>query len=462
MVNKETYEQTLAHIRTSSSPSELRITDIRFTDIVGGPFHSSLIKVYTNQGLVGFGEVRDGADKVYALMLKSRLLGENPCNIDKLFRRIKQFGGHARQGGGVSGIELALWDLAGKAYGVPIYQMLGGKFRDRVRMYCDTDVVGKDTGKAMGEALKKRMEAGFTFLKMDLGIGQLIDEPGALSAPLGFLEEMREISKRRYRRDKGNLTEQELREIKNRHYDIYNIPHPFTGIHVTEKGLDILEQYVADVRSVIGSAVPLAIDHFGHIGLEDCIKLGKRIDKFNLAWMEDMIPWQYTDQYARLSRAVTTPICTGEDIYLKENFKPLLEAGGVSVIHPDVLTTGGILETKKIGDMAQDYGVAMAIHMAESPIACLAAAHVAAATENFLALEYHSCEVEWWDDIVIGSRLPDKLVQNGFITLTDAPGLGIDDLNDEVLAEHLHPEIGGLWDSTDPWNHHYSNDRQWS
>ncbi|GJM79095.1 hypothetical protein HMSSN139_15910 [Paenibacillus sp. HMSSN-139] len=123
--------------------------------------------------------------------------------------------------------------------------------------------------------------------------------------------------------------------------------------------------------------MPLAIDHFGHIGLEDCIKLGRRIDKFNLAWMEDMIPWQYTDQYARLARAVTTPICTGEDIYLKDNFKPLLEAGGVSVVHPDVLTSGGILETKKIGDMAQDYGVAMAIHMAESPIACLAAAHVA-------------------------------------------------------------------------------------
>lgn len=226
MINKESYEQTLAHVSTASRPSELKITDIRFTDIVGGPFHSSLIKVYTNQGLVGFGEVRDGADKVYALMLKSRLLGENPCNIDKLFRRIKQFGGHARQGGGVSGIELALWDLAGKAYGVPVYQMLGGKFRDKIRMYCDTEVVGKDTGKAMGEALKKRMDAGFTFLKMDLGIGQIINEPGTLSAPLGFLEEMREKSKRRYNQNFDGLSEDELREITNRHYDIYNIPHP--------------------------------------------------------------------------------------------------------------------------------------------------------------------------------------------------------------------------------------------
>lgn len=461
MVNKETYEQTLAHVSTYSSPSELRITDIRFTDVVGGPFHSSLIKVYTNQGIVGFGEVRDGADKVYAQILKSRLLGENPCQIDKLFRRIKQFGAHARQGGGVSGLEIALWDIAGKAYGIPIYQMLGGKFRDRIRMYCDTEIVGKDTGKAMGEALKKRMEGGFTFLKMDLGIGQIIQEPGTLSAPLGFLEESRELSRLRYSKD-SQLTEEEIRYNANRHYDINNIPHPFTGIHVTEKGLDMLEQYVADVRSVIGYEVPLAIDHFGHIGLEDCIKLGRRVDKFNLAWMEDMIPWQYTDQYVRLSRSVTTPICTGEDIYLKENFRPLLEAGGVSVIHPDVLTAGGILETKKIGDLAQEHGVAMAIHMAESPIACLAAAHAAAATENFLALEYHSCEVDWWDDMIISSKLPNKLVQNGFIALSDAPGLGIDDLNDDVLKEHLHPNIPGLWESTDQWNKFYSNDRLWS
>lgn len=462
MSNNPSYEETLAHVSKHASPSALRITDIRFTDIVGGPFHSSLIKVYTNQGLIGFGEVRDGADKVYAQMLKGRLLGENPCNIDKLFRRIKQFGGHARQGGGVSGLEIALWDLAGKAYGVPIYQMLGGKFRDKIRMYCDTEVVGKDTGTAMGLALQKRMEEGFTFLKMDLGIGQIINEPGTLSAPIGFIDEMRNASKNRYSANHDTLTEEEIRDIRNQHYDIHNIPHPFTAIHVTDKGLDMLEQYVADVRAVIGYEVPLAVDHFGHIGLEDCIKLGRRVDKFNLAWMEDMLPWQYTEQYAKLARAVATPICTGEDIYLKENFKPLLQAGGVSVIHPDVLTTGGILETKKIGDMAQEYGVAMAIHMAESPIACLAAAHVAAATENFMALEYHSCEVSWWDDIIISSKLPNKLVQNGFIHLTDAPGLGIDDLNDEVLAKHLHPKIPGLWEHTDNWNHYHSNDRLWS
>jgi L-alanine-DL-glutamate epimerase-like enolase superfamily enzyme len=453
----DSYESALAHVNTYSKPSELRITDIRFADISGIPTHCSLIKVYTNQGIVGFGEVRDNADKRYALMLKSRLLGENPCNVDKLFRRIKQFGGHGRQGGGVSGLEVALWDLAGKAYNIPVYQMLGGKYRDRIRMYCDTDVDGKDTGTAMGHALKKRMEKGFTFLKMDLGINQIIDEPGTLSGPPGFVEEMRHLATKWRNRFETPLTPEE----KRRHDELTHIAHPFTGIHITEKGLDMLEQYVSEVRAIIGCEVPLAIDHFGHIGVEDCIKLGRRIERFNLAWLEDMVPWQYTSQYVRLANALATPICTGEDIYLKENFEPLMASGGISVVHPDVLTAGGILETKKVGDMAQAYGVAMAIHMAESPIACLAGVHVAAATENFLALEFHSNDVPWWDDLII-SRLPKPLVQNGYITVPDAPGLGIEDLNDEVIARHLHPEIPGLWEPTDVWNTYWSNDRQWS
>ena len=133
---------------------------------------------------------------------------------------------------------------------------------------------------------------------------------------------------------------------------------------------------------MIGYEIPLAIDHFGHIGVESCIRLARRIEKYNIAWMEDLIPWQLTDQYVRLRNSTTVPICTGEDIYLKENFRPLMERGGVSVIHPDILTSGGILENKKIGDMAQEYGVAMAVHMAESPIACMAAVHSIAATET--------------------------------------------------------------------------------
>lgn len=441
-----------------SYPSELRITDMRFVDIIGAPKRVTLIKIMTNQGIEGYGEVRDGASKNYAMMLKSRLIGENPCNVDRIFNKIKQFGSHSRQGGGVSGVEIALWDLAGKAWGVPLYQMLGGKYRDQVRMYCDTDVEGRHSGREMGEALKKRMEMGFTFLKMDLGIGQIMDEEGTLSAPLGFLDEMKQYASHILNVQGGSVTSDMVKHQKS--YQIVTTPHSMTGIQITEKGLDRLEQYMAEVRDVIGYEVPLAIDHFGHVAVESSIRFCRRMEKYNIAWVEDLVPWIYPDQLARIRSATTIPICTGEDIYLKEGFQRLMEKEAVSIIHPDILTCGGALELKKISDLATQYGVAMAIHMAESPVACMAAVHAAAASQHVLALEFHSVDVPWWEDMVVG--LPKPLIQDGFIKVPDAPGLGIEALNDEVLYQHINPDIPGLWENTDMWNREFSNDRIWS
>ena len=443
----------------ASRPSSLKITDMRFADIVGAPMHCTLLRIETNQGITGYGEVRDGASRTYAAMLKGRLLGENPCDVDRLFRRIKQFGHHARQGGGVSGIEVALWDLAGKAYGVPAYQLLGGKFRDRIRVYCDTDVKGRNTGKTMGEALRARMERGFTFLKMDLGIHLAFDVPGAIGAPPGFLETFRE-AKENYHPSIMGTPDDALRAKRHRWYDIMNVMHPMTGLHLTPTGLDWLENYVREVREAVGYEVPLALDHIGHIAQADVINLCRRIEKFNISWMEDVVPWHLTNQYRHIASQTSVPLCTGEDIYLKENFQPLLESGALSVIHPDLLSTGGMLETKKIGDLAQQYGVAMAIHMAESPIGFLAAAHCAAATENFLALEFHSVDVDWWDGIVSGTDAP--LVRNGFVELSDKPGLGIDGVNDELIARHTHPRYPEIWAPTEEWSNEYCHDRLWS
>src|SRR3954447_24606573 len=168
---------------TNSKPSALRITDMRVLTIARAPMMCPIIRIDTNQGIYGLGEVRDGASKNYALMLKSRLLNENPCNVDKVFRKIKQFGSHSRQGGGVSGVEMALWDLAGKAYHAPVYQMLGGKFRDKIRCYADT--TESDDPKVYGARLKKRKEQGFTWLKMDLGIDLMERVPGTITAPAG-------------------------------------------------------------------------------------------------------------------------------------------------------------------------------------------------------------------------------------------------------------------------------------
>ena len=444
-------------MNSNSYPSDLKITDIRVANINGAPKHCPLIKVYTNQDIVGYGEVRDASSATYALMLKSRIIGENPCNVDKLFRRIKQFGGHSRQGGGVSGIEIALWDIAGKAWGVPLYQMLGGKFRDKVRMYCDTDVEGKHTGTDMGNALKKRIENGFTFVKMDLGIELLIDEPGCLNAPLGLLDDYKKYSMKAISHQSGSV-DRDVMMGKN--YEVFTIPHHATGIHITQKGMDYLENYVKEVRDVIGYEIPLAIDHFGHVCINDAISFAKRIEKYNIAWMEDVAPWHYTAQYVKIANATTVPICTGEDIYLHENFEPLMQQGGVSVVHPDLLTIGGAMEMKKLGDVCEKYGTAMAIHMAGSPIACMAAIHCAAAVQNILAVEYHSSDIAWWNDIAVGIEHP--LIKDGFVTVPDKPGLGIESLNEKLIAQHIHEKYPRQWVDTDDWDNEWSNDRIWS
>jgi len=421
-------EATVQNANRNSIPSQLKITDLRVAVVADAPMTCPIIRIDTNQGISGYGEVRDGASKTYALMLKSRILGENPCNVDKIFRKIKQFGHHARQGGGVSAVEMACWDLAGKAYGVPVYQMLGGKFRDRVRLYADTTQT--PDGAEQGRRLKARMDKGFTFLKVDFGIGLLRDKPGTLSRPLGFGPQ-----------DPNYRTTM----------------HPFTGIEITDKGIAILSDYVAAIREVIGMEVPLASDHYGHIGVNSCIRLARAMEKHQLAWMEDMIPWQYTELLKKITDAVDIPILTGEDIYLKEEFAKLVNAKAVDMIHPDLATAGGILETKKIGDLAMEGGVVMAMHFAGTPVSFMANVHCAAATENFLCLEHHSVDVPWWEDMVTG--VPKPLVQNGFAIVPDRPGLGIE-LNEEVVKKHLREP--GYFEPTPEWDKERSNDRLWS
>ena len=172
-----------------------------------------------------------------------------------------------------------------------------------------------------------------------------------------------------------------------------------------------------------------------------------------------MVPWQLTDQYLRLSQSCDTPICTGEDIYLKEGFKPLFENRAIAVAHPDLATSGGILETKKIGDLAQEHGIAMALHMAGTPISTMAAVHCAAATENFLVMENHAVDLPWWNHLVTG--LPDPIVQNGYIQVPETPGLGIDH-NPDVVKKHLDPDTPGYFEPTPEWDTQKVHDRLWS
>ena len=416
-------EAATANVQNASKPSDLRITDLRVATVGRA---TTLLRLDTNQGIHGLGEVRDGATKTYALMLKSRLIGENPCNVDKVFRKIKQFGFHARQAGGVCGVEMALWDLAGKAYNVPVYQMLGGKFRDKIRVYADT--TQSPDPKVFAQRLKGRLDQGVTWLKMDLGINLIERTPGTLTRPLGMTT-----------------------------WQTFNTEHMFTGFEITDKGIAMMADYVAAVREVVGMEVPLAADHFGHIGVNSCIRLGKALEKYNMAWLEDMIPWQRTELWKKITDSIDVPTLTGEDIYLKEPFVELCRTHAVDIIHPDLASSGGLLETKKIGDMAQEYGVPMAMHFAGTPVSCMANVHCAAATENFLVLENHSFDDKGWSDMVDGVEKP--IVNRGFTTVPEKPGLGIT-LNEEVIKQRIRE--GGYFEPTPQWDRERSHDRLWS
>ena len=353
---------------------------------------------------------------------------------------------------------MALMDLAGKAYGVPAYMLAGGKYRDQIRVYSDTP--SKKDPVEMGNALKERMERGFTYLKMDIGIWISEQVEGGLVFPNDYSDD---------KLNEGSTGG----SLKSMMVEAQNVMHPFTGIQLTDKGISEISEYVKIVRDIVGYEIPIATDHFGHIGLESCIRLGKELDKYSLAWYEDMIPWQYTNQWKQLKNSVDTPVCTGEDIYLLEGFKPLIDNEAVSIIHPDLATSGGILETKKIGDYAQEKGIPMALHQAGSPIVAMANVHCAAATEGFIALEMHSVDNPWWDDLV--NFETKKIINNGFVKVPESPGLGIT-LNEDAVEKHLNVNPGGwagqgksmdiypkgAFEPTEEWDKLDSHDRTWS
>ena len=444
LVTNADLEQINAQVNTNSGPSALRITDMR----IAHSERSMLIRLDTNQGVSGYGEIRYDCSKAHGLMLKSRIVGMNPCNVAEIFRKIKKHGGFGCDGGGVSGIEVACWDLAGKAWGVPVWQMLGGKMRDRVRMYCDT--TSMPTGEAMGNHLKERMAQGWTFLKMDLHAGG----EGGSTAGLYTHPAADPTAYRPVRRSFGAIGDNQ-KGLPMGAYNPYG-EHLFTSTFFTDKALDWMANYCETVRSIVGYEIPIGTDHYGHMPIETFIKFARRLDKYNLAWYEDVVPWFYPDHLRRLKDACTTPICTGEDAYLCEGFKDLFEKQAISVAQPDLANFGGIFETKKLIDLATQHGVASCIHNHNGPITLFACAHAAAAGDQFLACEYHQADNKTFLDRVRRTDKPnDPIIDKGYITVPNGPGLGFE-INMDVLKANLRE--GGLFEPTTEWDNETSFD----
>jgi L-alanine-DL-glutamate epimerase-like enolase superfamily enzyme len=440
---EETIARTTQNVSRASSPTDLKITDLRVAEKGNMGLASRIIRIDTNQGIYGLGDIRDGTDQRFALFLKSKIIGLNPCNVEMIFKVLRQFGGHGRQGGGVSAVEMACWDLCGKALNVPVWQLLGGRYRDKIRIYADTPE-NRDPAVQIDKLKKRLTEHGFTWLKMDLGVHQL-------STPDGEI-----VNYKYWNEHGGGINNWYMgRGYANGGYtDYWKKDHQFTQVQITDKGIEELQKIVEEVRNAVGTEVPLSVDHFGHMDMNQIIRIGRAVEKYRLAWLEDTVAWLYPDQIKEIKDALETPICTGEDIYMLGGvlggFKKLIDQRAVDIIHPDLVSAGGILETKKITDYAEEAGIPTAYHANSTPVAWMANVHCAAASEGFLVLEHHNVDNPWWEGMVklTGSQ---PLITKGFANVPlDAPGLGIE-LNDEGVKGRMRDKTK-YFEPTPEWD----------
>ncbi len=371
----------------------MKISDIRTAEVRGHGY-SCFVRIGTDVGLVGTGECIHGGAGIQQIIaeLGRVILGEDPMNVDRLYERMRR--AHVFNGANaghlvtaLTGIEIALWDLVGRAVGLPVYALLGGQFRDKVRLYADCHAGGDDSPGANAAKAAEVVEMGFDAIKFDL-------------------DDMRSPDKK----DAFNHT-------------------------VSRKELDRMVAKVAAIREAVGPYVDVAMDLHGRYDAPSGARIAQALEPYDLMWLEEPVPPENIDAMREIKASTRTPICAGENLYLRWGFKDLLEKQAVDIIMPDLPKCCGLSEGKKIANMAEVYYVPFAPHNVCGPLGTVASAHCCAAVPNFFVLEWHWLERPHWHDLVV---VDPPLIQDGAITLTDQPGLGVE-LNMEAAEKYLKP-----------------------
>lgn len=396
----------------------MKITDLKCAILGQHP----TVRITTDAGIDGYGQAESAKPylKPHVLFYRSYLIGEDPTNVERVMLKIRRMASFKPWGSAVSAIEMALWDIAGKAAGLPVYKLLGGKVRDRVRVYnggVRFPMQGSSPQDyAENVAKMKASPEGFSFVKM--GVGFHSGMPRQVS---GF-------------------TYAELRG---------GAPHASRG-PLTERGLKHVIACVEAMKDVLGDEVGLALDCGPGWTVTDTIRLAKAVEPYHLMWLEDTINGDYTpyvmaDTYREITRATSTPIHTGEQIYLRQNFRELIETRAVDIIGPDPADVGGIAELKWIAEYADLHGIQMAPHgIFDGLIGLAALVQVCAAMpDNYIAFEYPVAQPAWWYEIVEG--LPDPIVKDSLIEVWDAPGLGVT-FNVDKAQKYLNEEDRDFFD----------------
>jgi len=398
------------HATNRAPERDVEITGIE-TAVVEGNFNWNLVRVHTDAGVTGIGEsYRGGGVTDIMEYMAEFLVGENPLDVERLFRRmVQETSGHGGTTGKVvtaaSGIEIALWDLAGKLLGVPTYQLLGGKYRDEVRLYCDLhagEAYAVDTGyteyadgdsyrpEAYADTAEQAVEMGFDAIKFDL------DTPSD------------------------------------------NEPDPYNG-RLSATDVEAKREIVAAVDDAVGGAVEVAFDCHWDYTVDSAKRLARALEPYDLLWLEDVVPPENIDAQREVARSTSTPLATGENRFRVNEFSDMLYEFAVDVVTPDPTTCGGLAESRAIANRAEENYIAFSPHNVCGPVGTMACVHLGASVANFGHLEYHALEVDWWEDLLVRSE---PLIRDGTIEVPEDPGLGVE-LDEDVAAEHANGD--SLW-----------------
>jgi L-alanine-DL-glutamate epimerase-like enolase superfamily enzyme len=396
----------------------MKITDLKCAVIGDNP----VVRIVTDAGIEGWGEAENSKPylKPQVLFYRQFLLGEDPTNVERVMKKIRRLGGFKPWGAAVSAIEWALWDIAGKAAGLPVYKLLGGKVRDKVRVYnggIRFPMAGSSPDDYAADVRRQREAAeGFCIIKEAVGFHSAMpkDVPGY------SLGEWRA-----------------------------GPAHP-NRAPMTEKGLKHTIACVEAMKDVLGDEVGLALDCGPGWMVPDAIRFAKALEPLHVMWAEDLItgdysPYTMADSFREVTRSTSTPIHTGEQIYLRHNFMQLIETHAVNIVGPDPADVGGIAELKWVAEYADLHGILMAPHGIIDGVFGVAALVQVCATmpDNFIAFEYPVASPPWWYDIVSG--LPKPIVKDSLIEVWDRPGLGVEFIKDKAV-KHLRDEDKGFFD----------------
>ena len=371
---------------------KLKIRDLQ-TMVIEGPRTYTLVKVVSDDGLYGIGEAYGSPGvgvKEQVLSLRPWLLNKDPLQIDAIYTHMGEhtaaLSGTRTDGSAhtlmraVSGIEMALWDLAGKALQVPTVTLLGGRFRDRVRVYdhaAPRNMLDESSCREWAQKVKSH-PSGFTAHK-------------------------------------------------------FGFPHDPAARVLSTRELIQIRQGFENCREAVGWDHDIMVHCHWELDLRSSIQLAQAVESIKPLWLEDPLPVDYTDSWKRLAAASNVPICTGENLVRRQGFKDFILNQGCDILNPDLRNTGGFLETRRMADMAEMFGLPMANHNTGSQVFTFATIQWAASLHDYMTCETVTGLGDWMDQVLL---LDGPYIKDGFIQVPEKPGLGTE-LNPDVVKAHL-------------------------